>query len=720
MSATPIVSNPVAIFLIVLVIILLAPVVLNRLKIPHIIGMIVAGVIVGPYGFNILADDSSFDIFGEVGLLYLMFLAGIEIDMFHLRLNLRKGLIFGLLTLILPMVIGIVGSVVLLKIDWLTATLLGSMYAAHTLISYPVANRFGVTRAPSVMISIVGTIIAVIGALLVLGATVNIQHLGYFDLGEIAWLLGKLAIYCAVILAVYPRIARFFLRRYSDPVLQYVFILALVFLSALLAGFIGLEAVLGSFFAGLVLNRFVPASSPLMSRIEFVGNALFIPYFLIGVGMMIDVRVISNINTLYAASIMLGLALFGKWAAAFVAQKIYGMTGADRRMMFGLTTAHTAVALAVVTIGYNLMLPDGSHLLDETILNGTVLVILITCAIAPIVTSGAAVKIKMKMLEGSLDEPNLKHNSVNNILVGIANPITAAPLIELALLMKPTTSAFRGDMYALNVRNDHSNSAKAASRNALRLAADAASAADRNLIAIERFDLNTVTGIINTVEERDISEVYIGMHRKSTVIDTFFGSKIDQLLKHTNKMVVISRCFIPANTIARIVVYVPPKAQFETGFSRWLRRLGYLASELGCRIIFCCQEQVQPLIRTVYYREHFSIRCEFRELESGDDYLLLTNRIRPDDLFVVISARAASVSYSSDIAEMPTFLSNHFSGHNLVVIYPEQFGDETAIESFVDPLAVDVNTRTIPLYVRLRAWWKGKRSSVRSSRNLDI
>ena len=402
------VTDPVAIFLIVLVIILLAPVILNRLKIPHIVGMIVAGVAVGPHGLNILDSDSSFAIFGQVGLLYLMFLAGLEIDMYHLRLNMRRGILFGLLTFFIPMVMGVLASVYILHVGWLTAFLLASMFASHTLISYPVAARFGLTKSPAVLISVVGTIIAVVGALIVLAGAVNIHQSGSFNLIGTLSLLGRLAIYCVAVLYVYPRLTRWFFKLYSEKVTQYIFVLVMVFFSAWISAAIGLEPVLGAFFAGLVLNRYIPVNSPLMSSIEFVGNALFIPYFLIGVGMMINLRVIMSGNTLYVAAIMLIIALASKWLAAYIAQKAYRMAACDRTMMFGLTTAHTAVALAVVTTGYNMTLPDGSRMMDEAILNGTVLVILVTCALAPIFTSGAASKIKIRSLSTEPDKADRK------------------------------------------------------------------------------------------------------------------------------------------------------------------------------------------------------------------------------------------------------------------------------------------------------------------------
>lgn len=702
-TATPLVTNPVLIFFIVLAIILLAPVLLNRFKIPHIIGLIVAGVVVGPYGFNILADDSSFDIFGQVGLLYLMFLAGIEIDMYHLRLNLRRGMIFGVLTFVLPMLIGTLASIYLLHMDLLTSVLLASMYASHTLIAYPVVARLGITKNPAVLIAIVGTIIAVIGSLLVLAAAVNIHRTGEFALFDLLRLLGELAVYCIVILYVYPRLTRWFFKNFSDRVTQYVYVMAMVFLASWFAQVIGLEAVLGAFFAGLVLNRYVPNTSSLMSRIEFVGNALFIPYFLIGVGMMINVKVIANLATIYVALNMIVVAIVSKWLAAWLAQKIYRMQAEERKVLFGLSTAHTAVALAVVTIGYNMVMPDGHRMMSETVLNGTVLMILVTCAIAPIVTSGAAARIKIKMLEGDRPEEKAPRRKVSNVLIPVANPITVQSLVELALFARDAVGVT--NLYALHVRNDNTPSSRALGRNSLDIAQQSGASVDAVVTPIERYDMSTAAGILNVIEERDITEVILGMHRKSTVIDSFFGSKIDHLLKSTNKMLVISRCFIPVNTITRIVVSVPPKAQYETGFSKWVMMVGNIAREIGCKVIFCCHPDTQPLIRGVLYKERYQIRNEFRDVEEWDDFVLLANRIHDDDLFVVVSARRTSVSFTADMDSMPSFLQRYFSRNNLIVLYPEQFGEEVALTTFVDPLLTDMNVAPSALFTKMRSWY---------------
>lgn len=721
-ATTPLVTSPVLIFFIVLVIILLSPLVLNRFKIPHIIGLIVAGLVVGPHGLNVLARDMSFELFGQVGLLYIMFLAGIEIDMFHLKRNLKRGMVFGILTFLFPMVIGTVASVYLLNMSWITSILLASMYASHTLISYPIVARFGLTKSPAVLIAVVGTIIAVIGALLVLAGAVNVHRTGSFAWMDLLRLLIELVLYCVVILYTYPRITRWFFKQYSDNVTQYIYVMAMVFLAAWFAQIIELEAVLGAFFAGLVLNRYVPNASPLMNRIEFLGNALFIPYFLIGVGMMIDMKVISNINTLYVAGNMIVVALIAKWVAAWVVQKIYGMKGHERRMMFGLTTAHTAVALAVVTIGYNMIMPDGSRMMDETILNGTVLMILITCAIAPMVTARAASKMRIEMLtdDGTTEVSSSKRET--KILIPVSNPITAQSLTELALMLRNPRR--KTDIYAIHVRNDNSASSRAIGRNALDIAVKSASSVDVEVTPIERYDINTIAGLLNAIEERDITDVIIGMHRKSTIIDSFFGAKIEQLLKTTNQMVLMTRCFIPINTVTRIVVAVPPMAQYETGFSRWVRAIGNLTRQIGCRVIFCCHPDTQSLIRGVLHRDRYDIRHEYRDVERWDDFVLLSNRILEDDLFVVVSARETSVSHNDDMADVPGFLQRYFSRNNLIVLYPEQFGQSEPMNTFVDPMSSDLHSVPSPLWFKLHGLYrKGvqiKKSLFHRKRNKKI
>ena len=709
------ITNPVLIFFTVLIILVLAPLIFKKIKVPHIVGLILAGVIVGPYGCHLLDRDSSFQLFGQVGLLYLMFLAGLEIDMYHLRKNMNKGLVFGLYTLFIPLILGMVLSVWLLGVSWTTAVLLACMYASHTLIAYPVVSRFGVTKSPVVLISIVGTIISILGALLALAVAVDAQRSGEFSLKGVAVLLGSLVLYSAFVLYVYPRLTRWFFKTFSDQVTQYVFVLAMVFFSSWLAQVIGLEPVLGAFLAGLVMNRYVPASSPLMSRIEFVGNAIFIPYFLIGVGMMINIRAISNLETLWVSFNMIVVAILVKWLAAWAAQKTYKMRSVERSMMFGLSTAHTAVALAVVMIGYEMVLPDGSRLLNEAIMNGVILMILVTCTISPIATSRAAAKLKLEMMEDGKMEDSEDISSKRSLrtLIPVSNPITASLLVDVALMIKrrPTDDS----LIALHVRNDNSRGSVAIGKHALQLATEPTKAVNLKMKTIERYDLNTVTGIVNTVKERNITDIVLGIHARSSVMDSYFGSKIDELLTKLNNMVIITRCYIPINTVTRIVVAVPAKAEFETGFELWVIRLANMAKRVGCRLIFYAASETIPFIKGVIHKNQYEIRVEYSKMDDWNDFILLSNVVLDDDLFVMISARRTSISFSSELEDTPNILSRYFGHSNLLVIYPEQFGEAPNLASFNDPVATELDTPSSEIVLGIKAWWRvmnGKKKKI--------
>ena len=691
-ATAPMITAPVPIFLTVMAIILLTPLVMSRLRIPHVIGLIIAGVVVGPHGFNLLARDMSFEVFGQVGILYLMFLAGIEIDMYHLRKNMRKGLSFGLLTFIIPLLLGALTAMATLNMHLIEAMLLGSMFAAHTLIAYPIVTRFGVTKAPAVVIVIAGTIVAVLGSLIVLAGVLGVYRDG--SVSSLIPVLCYLVLYCAGLIYVYPRLTRYFFKRYNDGISQFIYVMVMVFGAAALASFIGIEGVFGAFLAGLVLNRFIPARSTLMGRLEFVGNAIFIPYFLIGVGMLIDLHVVMDgWGTLYTAAVMSAVAMLSKWLAARITQKVYGLTSIDRSIMYQLSNAHTAVALAVVMIGYDM------HLFDVTVLNGTVVMILVTCTVSSFGTEHAASRLKVQLLEQA-DEENAKDDSTTHprTLIAISNPLIAPGIVDLALSMRFPDSSVPGDFYALHVRNDNSASSKAISRNSLDVAERASAAVETQLTTIERFDLNFITGVLNTMEERDITELVLGLHRRTRIIDSFLGDKIEQLLRSTNRMIVLSRCFIPLATVTRLLVAVPKKAQFETGFRRWVQAVGNLCRQIGCRVEFWCDEATEPLIRTVIRQSKLGIRMSFMPVASYDDFVLRTTDINDDDLLVVVSARRSSVSFDSDMDAVPEYLQKYLAANNLIIIYPGQFGTEPPM-TMAETMATDIVSPPNPVFL---------------------
>lgn len=590
---------------------------------------------------------------------------------------------FGLFTFIIPLILGALVAMAALRMHFLEATLLASMFAAHTLIAYPIVTRFGVTKSPAVVIAIAGTIVTVLGSLIVLAGVLGVYRDG--SVASLIPVLCYLALYCVGLIYIYPRVTRYFFKHYSDGIAQFIYVMVMVFGAAALASFIGLEGVFGAFFAGLVLNRFIPARSPLMGRLEFVGNAIFIPYFLIGVGMLIDLHVVMDgWTTLYTAAVMSAVAMLSKWIAAWVTQKVYRLTPVDRSIMYQLSNAHTAVALAVVMIGYEM------HLFDVTVLNGTVVMILVTCTVSSFGTERAASRLKVQLLEQA-DEDSVRDDATTHprTLVAISNPLTAPSIVDLALSMRFPDTSVAGDLYALHVRNDNSASSKAIGRNSLDVAERAASAVETNLTAIERFDLNFITGVLNTMEERDITELVLGIHRRTSIIDSFLGEKIEQLLRSTNRMVVMSRCFIPLATVTRILVAVPKKAQFETGFRRWVQAVGNLGRQVGCRVEFWCEDSTAPLIRTVITQSKLGIRMSFSTVASYDDFVIKSSEINDDDLLIVVSARRSSVSFDSDMDAVPEYLQKYLAGNNLIVIYPGQFGTEPPM-TMAETMATDI------------------------------
>lgn len=675
------VTDPTWIFFLVLVIILFAPIVLERLRIPHIIGMILAGVVIGEHGFNILARDSSFELFGKVGLYYIMFLAGLEMNMEDFKSIRVKATVLGLLAFIFPLGIGIWTNLHLLGYSLATSVLLASMYASHTLIAYPIVIRYDINRQRAVSIAVGGTAVTDTLTLLVL-AVVGGMYKGETSEMFWIWLVLKVVVLSVVIMYAFPRIGRWFFRRYSDNVVQYIFVMAMVFLGAGLMEFVGMEGILGAFLAGLVLNRLIPHVSPLMSHLEFVGNALFIPYFLIGVGMLIDVNVLfGHIDSVKVAVVMIIVALLGKWIASWLTQKIYKMRALERELMFGLSNAQAAATLAAVLVGYNIILPNGERLLNEDVLNGTILLILVTCVVSSFITEHAAKRIAMDDAEVS-DE---KAQEKEKFLIPVANPETLESLMSLAMVVRDEKQP--DNLVALNVINDNNGSVKQEMRGkrSLERAAQIAASTSVRLKTVSRFDLNITTGILHTAKEYEATNIIIGLHCKMSIVDSFFGNLTENLLKNTYLQVMVARFLIPVNTLRRIIVAVPPKAEFEHGFMKWITHMCRMSSQLGCRVHFYAHPQTLGYIRGYIQKKHKDTRVAYSELEDWDDLLLLTGQVNYDHLLVIISARRGSISYDSAFERLPMQISKYFNNNSIMLLYPEQKGDPNESLSFSDP-----------------------------------
>ncbi len=678
-------ENPVLIFSLVLFIILFGPLVLNRLKIPPIIGLIIAGAIIGPNGFNLLLRDASIRLFGTVGLLYIMFLAGLDIDMQEFKKNRYKSLVFGMLTFLIPMGIGTWVSLYYLKYSMASSILLASMFASHTLLAYPIVSRFGVTRNRAVNITVGGTIITDTLALLVLAVIVGMTQ------GEIGpafwWRLGiSMAIFTLIVMWGFPFLARWFFKKENDSISQYIFVLATVFMAAFLAELAGVEAIIGAFAAGMALNRLIPRTSPLMNRIDFVGNALFIPFFLIGVGMLVDFRVFfKGIQVINVAITMTLVATLCKFLAAWFSKLSFRFTRDEFMLMFGLSNAQAAATLAAVMVGYNIVLevlPDGTviRLLGEDVLNGTIVMILVTCTISTFTVSRAAARMALTIDEDEKQDENVGQN---RMLVPLADKRDVDALVELSILMSRPKGRERH--FVLHVVDEMSgrNGSEGEGRRLLEKAISLGAATETRFDPLIRHDINIASGIAYTVKEYGITDVVLGIIPGET--DHVYGPQADALIARTTRTIYLYRYKQPLGTIDRIFVVVPPKAEFEIGFVHWFERLKLLAKQTGSSIRFHSLPQTLDRLKLLCYKNSDEVKATFEELDAWDDLLIVGRHMRENDLLVVITARKNSLSYDPHFEKLPRLLNRYFKETSYLIIYPEQLGEEFMDRSSLDP-----------------------------------
>ncbi len=647
--------------------------------------MILAGVLIGEHGFNILTRDASFELFGQVGIYFIMFLAGLEMDMQNLKRNRTRGIIFGTLTTLIPFAFGFVAGYWLLDYSVPASLLLSCIMASHTLVSYTIVGRYGVTRNPAVTISVVATMIALLAALIFLAGMAGVLK-GNNDL--MSWLIffGKCGLYAAAEFILVPKMARIFFRKFIEPVMQFTFTLSIVFFSAALAEMCGLEGILGAFLSGLVLNRFIPHTSPLMNRLEFVGNALFVPYFLIGVGMLINVMpIFKEVTAILVVITMVIAGTLSKYVAALCSRKIFHLTHEEGLMMFGLTEAHAAGALAMVLVGTKLEMAPGVPLMNSDVLDGVVMMILLSCIISSVATDQAAKKIKM--LEK--DCKHVRHDSTSlddeKILIPINYMGGIQQLMQSAIMMR--NEKLKRGLICLNIINDAdlNEKTRAHSKECLDMAAKVAAASDVPVQTQTRLAVNFVTATIHALNENHASELVIGLHRKLSNGDSYFGKFAMGLIEGMSRQLTIVNLQQPANTINRIHIAVPNKAQYEKGFYRWINRVARIAEDLGTSIEFYTSEVTGNYIMRYMSERHKSVDTEYSVLDSWEEFSALRHEVKKDDLLIVVTARTGSISYQNTFSHLGSQLEKDFAETNTMVIFPDQQEENNEIYTFSDP-----------------------------------
>ncbi|MEA4981350.1 MAG: cation:proton antiporter [Paludibacter sp.] len=671
--------NPILQFLVILIIILFAPIILNKLKIPHILGLIIAGAIIGPNGFNLLLRDSSIILSGTAGLLYIMFLAGLEMDLAEFKKNSSKSFLFGMYTFLIPMIMGIAAGIYLLNFSVLTSVLLASMFASHTLIAYPILSKLGVIKNRAVNITVGGTMITDTLALLVLAVIVGMAT-GEVNTQFWVKLTVSIIIFGLIVLLVFPIIGRWFLKRYNDRVSQYIFVLVMVFLGAVLAEAAGVEAIIGAFLSGLALNRLIPSTSPLMNRIEFVGNAIFIPFFLIGVGMLVDYRVFfKDLETIKVALVMTVVATSAKFIAAWLAQKSFKFSVDERRLIFGLSNAQAAATLAAVLVGYNVIIgetPAGEpvRLLNESVLNGTIIMILVTCTIATLTAQKGGKNISLSE-SSAIDSSDSEE--AEKILIPINNPDTIEELVNLSMILKSADN--KKGLFALNVVNNDGNDgndAELKAKKMLERAVISASSADVQLNRLLRYDINVINGITGVIKEHNITDMILGIHVATGISSSFLGKLTEGILTKCNTTTFVYKSAQPISTIKRHIVIIPVNAEKEIGFPFWLAKIWNIPRNTGAKLVFYASEATSKIIRKIQTKH--PIEADFRLFDDWDDFLIISRDVRADDGLIVVLSREKKPSYQMNMQNIPNYLNKYFQPNNYMLVYPVQVGvDDT-------------------------------------------
>ena len=666
-------ADPVLKFLLILLIILAAPLLLNKLRIPHLLGLIIAGAIIGPHGFNLVLRDSSIILSGTAGLLYIMFLAGLEIDMADFKRNSTKSLAFGMYTFLIPMILGTVVGIWVLRFNVLTSVLLASMFASHTLIAYPIISKLGISKNKDVSITVGGTMITDTLALLVLTIIVGMAT---GQVNDMFWIrLGvSILIFALIVLFGFPFIGRWFFKHVHDNISQYIFVLVMVFLGSFLAQVAGMEAIIGAFLSGLALNHLIPQSSPLMNRVEFVGNAIFIPFFLLGVGMLIDYRTFfTSFETIKVGLIMIIVATAAKYIAAWMPQKTFHLSTDQRSVIFGLSNAQAAATLAAVMVGYNVITGTDANgepirLLNESVLNGTILMILVTCTIASFAAQKGAHNIAAQDISDK--EENKKESE--HILIPVSNEETVEELVNLSLAIKSPQN--KNGLFALKVIDNHHSDEKALkqSRRVLQTAVNTAAATDTQMKDLLRYDLSVSNAIASVVKEREITDLVVGLHKEKDIPAAFLGHIVESVLAESSVSTFIYKPAQPISTVRRHLIIIPELAEKEIGFNQIIFRLRNVTQNTGAATVFYGSEATLNALKKLLAKK--SGEASYIEFNDWDDFLIVFRDIKPDDTMWIILSRKEGLSYAPAMARIPKYLNKYFQANSFVLAYPVQAG----------------------------------------------
>lgn len=687
-------TNTILVFSLLLFIILVTPILLRKIKIPAIIGLILSGVIIGPKGLNVIGSNllqvgGSIESFSTIGLLYIMFLAGLELDLQEFKKYKNKSFTFGFLTFAVPLMIGFPVCYYILHLNFLASLLTASMFSTHTLVAYPIVSRYGIGKNQAVAIAVGGTILTDSAVLIILAVIANSTEgaLGYdFYLS----LFTSLLIFTLIMVFVIPRVARwFFSKLESERNSHYIFVLSVVFFAAFLAEVAGVEGIIGAFMAGLVLNKLIPHSSTLMNRIEFVGNSLFIPFFLIAVGTVVDINVLFHgYWPLFVACVLTGLAIGSKWIAAWLTQKIYHLKSTDRQVIFGLSSAHAAATLAIIFIGYE------KEIIGIDIVNATVILILITCMVASFATENVGRKLVIE--KSKQDDHEVPRTKSQHIMVASNEVMSNRNLLDFSLFL--SDKSITNPIFVVSIVPDDEQSELKIhhARKYLEKVSLHFASGENKVVTLATIDHNFSSGIARLSKEVAADIVVLNDSNKDNLLMRVVGDEREHLLDVCDRTVFFCQLDKPLSLHRRLVIICPPLIEVEDSFKYWMLRILEFAKELNLDLVLFSTSDTKDRIDRIMQNHALSLDSEFHMIFEMDDVLVESRVIGEEDLIIHCSARVDSVYYNKGVELFLHKFDRYFPQNNRILVYPSQRASDFLYNTYdnvsSDPIAKGVET----------------------------
>jgi len=374
-------------FAIVMAIIAFAPTLTRRARLPELVGLLVCGIILGPYVLAVAPMNHPIvQFFGDLGRLLLMFGVGLEIDMSLFRKTQTRSVIFGLITTMVPQVLGTAYALAF-GYGIIPAIVIGSLLASHTLLAMPILTRYGALGLEPVVVTIGATMVSDTLSLIVFGICVSMYTTGFSPSGLTVQIV-EVAIFVPLILIGVSRAGAWLLNKLRDNQAGYfVTMLGIMAVSGELADLINLPDIVGAFLAGVAVNAAV-SDQPAKEKLEFFGRAFFIPIFFIVIGFLIvPVAVGQTIfNKFWLVAGMVVSLILGKGIAAAIAGRAFGYARQASLTMWSLTLPQVAATLAATLVGYNTLNAAGQRLLGDEIFNTVLVLLVVTSLLGPVLT----------------------------------------------------------------------------------------------------------------------------------------------------------------------------------------------------------------------------------------------------------------------------------------------------------------------------------------------